>query len=635
MIQRIKPPAPAAGTNLDLQDCFNQLFAETPHRGPKPPATQADNRDARRQTPKGTTQAASYIRMSGRQQDKSPAEQREEIAKLAAREGCHVAKEHWFIDEAITGDSGTDDRPGLAALLAAAKAGKFTVVLVWHTNRISREDPMDAIGFYNQLRKAGVNLHTCCEGAIDLDDFTKQLLLFVNQKGSNDYLSELSAKSLRGRVANAKKGGWNGGPAPYGMDRGEYDASGRLIRRLKAGERKSGKGSYLRLLPSTDQQKVEAVRYAFERFDTAHLSVGQLARELEAKGYPPPAVSLNGWTRHHVYKLLTRCLYAGISRWGATAEGSYFHAQGDNIVSCNQRKRKIRRKPVEDAITVNDAHEGIIPVDLFERVYRKAKATSMSKRFTANDYYPLSGLLFCAHCTRRMIANTAVVKNPKLGKLYTYQTYVCASYKNYGTLDPANNPTCGHHCIRADRLLTWLADELRAAYLGPSPEAFANEIAAKLKERNEAGNIERLEKRAKELDREVNRLVTAIQTSDAPQLVERLEAVREESHVLAEKLAAARTMPDTEADRLCKTCEELTSTDPAILRNALRRFVAWIECRWESDTRKRGRVFPLSEGRVYLHEPTLFGGKEVLTFSAADLGSRWQPPRRRSAPRPR
>ena len=109
-----------------------------------------------RKPSRSQTPAAAYIRMSGRQQDKSPAEQRAEISKLAA-------------------------------LLAGARAGKFTVVLAWHTNRISREDPMDAIGFYNKLRKAGVNLHTCAEGAIDLDDFTKQLLLFVNQEGSNDY----------------------------------------------------------------------------------------------------------------------------------------------------------------------------------------------------------------------------------------------------------------------------------------------------------------------------------------------------------------------------------------------------------------------------------------------------------------
>ncbi len=254
--------------------------------------------------------AAAYIRMSGRQQDKSPAEQRAEISKLAAREGCRVVE--WYSDEAITGNSTTDDRPGLAALLAGARAGRFTVVLAWHTNRISREDPMDAIGFYNKLRKAGVNLHTCSEGAIDLDDFTKQLLLFVNQKGSNDYLSELAAKSLRGRIATAKAGDWTAGGAPYGMDRGEFDPSGKLVRRLGRGDKRS-KGNRLRLLPSEDSQKVEAVQYAFHRADTAHVSDRQLARELQARGYPSPGV--NGWTGSNVQKLLTNFAYAGINRW--------------------------------------------------------------------------------------------------------------------------------------------------------------------------------------------------------------------------------------------------------------------------------------------------------------------------------
>ena len=135
----------------------------------------------------------------------------------------------------------------MAALLSAAKAGKFKLVLAWHTNRISREDPMDAIGFYNKLRKAGVGLHTCCEGSIDLEDFAKQLLLFINQKASNDFLIEMSAKTLRGRIANAKAGGHNGGPAIYGMDRGLFDASDNLVRRLQVGEYVRQAGHRVRL----------------------------------------------------------------------------------------------------------------------------------------------------------------------------------------------------------------------------------------------------------------------------------------------------------------------------------------------------------------------------------------------------
>ena len=307
-------------------------------------------REAKR--PRPATPAAAYIRMSGQEQQKSPAEQRDEIAKLAVREGCQIAAQHWFKDDAVTGNSNSDERPGLAELLAAAKAGHFKVLLAWHTNRISREDPMDAIVFYNQLRKAGIELHTCCEGAIDLDDFSKQLLLFINQKGSNDFLSELSAKLLRGRLATARAGHWNGGPAPYAMERVEFDSSGRLIRRLPPGGR-AAKGNYLRLLPCQDERKLEAVRYAFERYDTSHISKNALARELQTKGFPPP----NGtpWTRDQVMRLLRSPTYGGTAQWGVRATGRYHQASGNDIIAgvkSKFRKGKGRLKLVEDTIIV-------------------------------------------------------------------------------------------------------------------------------------------------------------------------------------------------------------------------------------------------------------------------------------------
>ena len=74
---------------------------------------------------------------------------------------------------------------------------------------------MDAIGFYNQLRKAGVGLNTCCEGAIDLGDFAKQLLLFVNQKANNDYLRELSPPPASGYAVSLSKVTWNCGNKAY------------------------------------------------------------------------------------------------------------------------------------------------------------------------------------------------------------------------------------------------------------------------------------------------------------------------------------------------------------------------------------------------------------------------------------
>jgi len=57
------------------------------------------------------------------------------------------------------------------------------------------------------------------------------------------------AKTLRGRIANAKAGGHNCGPAIYAMDRGLFTDDGHLVRRLQPGEYVRQQGHRVRLLP--------------------------------------------------------------------------------------------------------------------------------------------------------------------------------------------------------------------------------------------------------------------------------------------------------------------------------------------------------------------------------------------------
>jgi len=84
--------------------------------------------------------AGAYVRMSSSKQERSPAQQREEITKLAAREGCRVVQ--WFDDQAITGDSGPDQRPGFRAMLDAARRGRFKALLAYDQDRIGRFDSL-------------------------------------------------------------------------------------------------------------------------------------------------------------------------------------------------------------------------------------------------------------------------------------------------------------------------------------------------------------------------------------------------------------------------------------------------------------------------------------------------------------
>ena len=564
--------------------------------------------------------AAAYIRMSGRQQDKSPAEQRAEITKLAAREGFSIV--NCFTDEAITGDSSTDTRAGLAALLTAAKAGDFRVVLAWHTNRISREDPMDAIVFYNQLRKAGVGLHTCCEGAIDLEDFAKQLLLFVGQKASNDYLIELSAKTLRGKIANAKAGGRNGGRAIFGLDRGLFDSTGHLVRRLLPGEHIHMAGHRVQLLPSTDKTKIEAVRFAFQRFDTADIGLRDLAREMEAKGYPSPTG--RGWTHENLGKLFKTAAYVGTSRWGSFRRGKYHVSQGEEIVPIDKTSAPVnwRKKPEEDLIVKEKASEGIIPKALFKRVQAKRNAQERRlSRGTRHADYPLTGLIFCEHCGEPMHGTGKAVRNR--GRRLRY---ICSTYASFGPRS-LRNTTCGHHIIDAQRVLGWLVHALQKTFLGPGRDALVQEIKKQLRSQAKAtrGDVERLEKRAADLDREVGRLVKAIRTVDAAEVVEELAIVRTERDRVKTELAQAGRLTDpmdvdAEAERIADTMlnlgDRLTDADPAILRETLRQFVARITCRWGYKKPGKRASYPFLEGKVELRPKTPFSVCGVVATSS-------------------
>ena len=553
--------------------------------------------------------AAAYIRVSSaKQTEKSPGEQRAEIIKLAEREGYKLVEV--YQDDAITGDSGTDRRPGLASLLEAAQAGKFKVALAWHTNRLTREDPMDAVVFYNQLRKAGVGLHTCCEGSIDLEDFSKQLLLFVGSKGNNDYLKEHSSKVLRSLIATAKKGTRTGGTLTYGMERGLFDTEGRLVRRLQNGEHIRLPGHVVRNVPTTDPAKLAAIQYAFERFDTASISIQALAHEMEEKGFPRP---ISGrWYGDTLAYMLRNPVYCGIGRYGALCKGKYYVADGEDVsartINGHKSTKKLRRQR-EEWLLVPDAHEAIIPVDRFQRV--QAKLPGRKLRPNPKALYPLSGLVYCEHCGK-----------PMFGRRKDHVEYVCSTYLRQGKAGG-----CGFQRVNAEQIESWLVGALQDYYLGDGREELLAEVkrqlGAEAKEKGGKADLKRLEKQAADLGRQVDRLVKAIRISDAPQLVEELEQARREHQTALQAVQdAARIREpkslDREAEaiveRLWSIGDRLNSNDPAIVREAFRQLVARIECRWQAEpSRNEKRITcHLLGGTVYLNNP------ELYTFARTD-----------------
>ena len=120
------------------------------------------------------------------------------------------------------------------------------------------------------------------------------------------------------------------------------------------------------------------------------------------------------------------------------------------------------------------------------------------------------------------------------------------------------------------------------------------------------------------MEREIGRLVKAIRTTDAPELVEALDHARRERQSVQAALQQAglvlngQSLDDEAAaivDGLWGLAERLNADDPAVVRDVFRKLVSRIECRWEAlPIRGKGllKAYRLVGGVVYLRNPLLF-----------------------------
>ena len=552
---------------------------------------------------KTLTIAASYIRMSSAQQEKSPKQQRDEIDRLAVAENCRIAFE--FSDESITGDSGPERRPGFQAMLEAAERGEFSTLLLYDGDRLGRFDSLDGAAYWNRLRRAGIRIVTVTDGAIDLDTFEGRVVHAVKQEGRHAYLRDLSRKVLRGQVENARAGNSNGGPARFGLDRVLVGPDGNMVRRLAPGERVKMKGHVVRIEPTTDTAILATVRYIFRRFADSDIGYRKLAYELNAKGYAGPRG--NGWHHAAVGAILQNPLYAGANRWGAKSVGRYHTTQAGAIVDAGGNGG---RTP-EDALLIKGACRAIIDRKTWLKVQRKI-AGRVGQPKNHRIEYPLSGLLFCKHCGQPLYGER-ISRRPR-GTLYEYSLYGCSTYRRMG---PQNAAGCGHYTIRAAQIEGFLADQLRKVLLAVPRDELIKLISQEMKRsrKDTKADAKRLQQRLEILDAEVGRLVRAIRTIDAPELVEELATVRADREVVKLSLAQTTTTnapggPSAAAEQLAGEIwalgEAFAGAPPEALRDLFRQLVRRIDVEWT-----------IEQGKAGHRRCTLVGGKAKLADAPA------------------
>lgn len=417
-----------------------------------------------------------------------------------------------FLDDAIS-RAEFKNRPGLIALLNAAKGKQFDAVIVRDESRLGGDTFRSGL-IIQDLLESGIQLffyysdeRVRCEGAVDkfmiaARGFAAEL---EREKTAQRTHEHLLTKARRGLVVGGRV---------FGYDNVE----------VKEGDRR------VRVEYRINESETKIVREIFRRYADGE-RLRTIAQDLQGRGIPAPKAGRRGtgvWSYSSIREMLRRDRYRERIVWGRH-EKTY---RGGTKVRIRRQSDQWVKLDVPELRIVDDEVWKLVQ----QKVAKHAGEVDKKKRGPAPRYL-LSGLARCADCGG--LIHVARGKNGR----ENVAVYACSKRKNLGAHACKNGlrrpvesvDTAVVEWIRTnvidEELIALTIDELRRR-MGARAENSASEIP----------EIEAQIAVAKvELERLGNALVTA---NEKPDLVMRMIAEREKR--LAELhacLAAARASP--------------------------------------------------------------------------------------------
>lgn len=562
--------------------------------------------------------AAGYLRRSTEKQEKSLDDQRSEIERYAAQHGYSVVR--WFEDDGISGDL-TTKRKGFQAMHRAACNGRdFDVILVWDSDRFGRFNSIEGGYWIHPLVEAGVRLVTVTKGPVNWTDFTGRMMYAIEQEGKHQFLVDLSRNTARGQITTALAGHLCGQAAPYGYDRMYVDEHGQHRQRVHNGEEFAKPRSwYVTLVPSDDPEKVATAKWLFATYANTDVGLRKMADDLNTRKVPcpgdgrwsnkraKPGTPAGLWWPATIREILRNEAYMGTFVWAKRRIGKY-HRVAAGEIHTRTDGSKTKTNPVEERMVKTNAHEALITAATWKRVQTKLAARrlrSTSGRRTNGDAYMLSGMLYCAHCGRKMHGMKSTRR--KGGKVYVYHKYICSTFHAIGTVNG-----CGHHAVDQAAILEFVCRVLREEVLaGGHKDTLRRLVKDRLEADAKADPAERkaLQAKVADLDRDIEtgtkRLLRA-PDNIADLLAGELSKLRAQRDRLAddlERLTAASgkgkaTSLDAKVEAMWRLANEISRAEPARVREVLRRMVERIDLSF-ARVPKGGRVFyPLASGTI-------------------------------------
>jgi len=418
-------------------------------------------------------------------------------------------------------------RPGLLSMLAAAKAGRFDVLVARDETRIGGDTFRTGV-ILQDLVDAGVQVFYYSTGEqVSFDDPTAKIIVAVRSYASELERLKTSQRTYEHLERKARKG-LNVGGRCFGYTNVE----------VMAGERRA----YVDYKINDAEAKV--IVYIYERY-AAGWGLRAIVKDLNERGVPPPRPGKQRkghWFVSACWEMLRRERYRGKLVWG---ESEKAYRSGTKV-------RLVR--PEEKRTAADRPDLRIVSEELWNAVqariaaHRRLNAGCRAPR-GAPPKYLLSGLAVCAVCGGSM-----KVLSGRDGTT-AFKVYGCANHRDAGNAICAN--TLRKPVALVDQVVVdWLKENILT-------ERFVVLALRRIRERlreslqMQSGETPRLRLEAEKLKKEIGKLADALlATDEKPQTIVTMIAEREQKlGAVQARLAAMKNAPqvlDLEGRRLEK-----------------------------------------------------------------------------------
>ncbi len=293
--------------------------------------------------------AAIYARYSSEnQRPESIEDQISACRKLAKQRSLTISDDHIYADQAQSG--ARSDRPSLAALMSAAHANEFDVVLVDDLSRLARDNHL-MLSIIAELHFDGIRIISVADG-LDSDDEESTLAIQVRGIFNELQLRDLKKKTLRGQIGQ-KERGFFVGEKTFGY------------RSVPIGEMRMDKKGRPR--PDGYKMEIEPKEAAIiVRISTSYaegISLTQIVKTLNEESVPGSIRSSKGWSPATISRILDNEKYAGRWIWNRT----------ESRRDPRTGRRRRFEKPESEWIVHEDEQLRIIPKPLWEAVRQRRK----------------------------------------------------------------------------------------------------------------------------------------------------------------------------------------------------------------------------------------------------------------------